>query len=312
MAAILVGCDDGLLDLAPNGRRRRIDHEGRRVTAAALNGPALWTILDGREIWRTDDVTGRIRHAGTVGNGLRANCIADTRAGVFVGTSEAHLFELVDQGGEYELRRDERFEDTDGRSEWHTPWGGPPDVRSISSSSSVSEETEAVYVNVHVGGIARTREDGDGTWEPTIDIHADVHRVLAVPGRVLAACALGLAVSGDRGDSWEMRTDGLHATYCRGLAVSGDTVFVSASVGPHGGRSAVYRGSIDGGAFERCEKGLPDWFGDNVDSAWLDASPGLCAFGTSDGRLFSSEDDGASWSEIASGISGLHCVVLTP
>ena len=306
MAAILVGCDDGLLNLASEGERMRVDHTGRRVTAAALKGLDVWAILDGREIWRTDSDTGRIRHAGAIGDGLRVNCVADTRAGVFVGTSEAHLFELLDRGGEYELRRVERFEDIDGRSEWHTPWGGPPDVRSI------SEESDTVYVNVHVGGIARTREDGAGTWEPTIDIHADVHRVLAVPGRVLAACALGLAVSGDRGDSWEMRTDGLHATYCRGVAVSGDTVFVSASVGPHGGRSAVYRGSLDGGEFERGGKSLPDWFGDNVDSAWLDAAPGLVAFGTSDGLVFASEDDGASWSEIASGISGLHCVVVTP
>src|SRR5436190_3491270 len=309
MATILVGCDDGLLDLAPNGEQRRVDHEGRHVTAAALQGRVLWTVLDGREIWRTDGDGGRVRHAGTIEHGLRANCLAETRSGMFVGTSEAHLLELLDRGGEYELRRVKRFEDAEGRSEWHTPWGGPPDVRSISSS--VSEDTDTVYVNVHVGGIVRTNDTGE-RWEPTIDIHTDVHRVLAIPGRTLAACARGLAVSDDRGDSWEMRTDGLHATYCRGVAVSGDTVFVSASVGPHGGRSAVYRAPLDGGEFDRCVKGLPDWFGDNVDSAWLDAAPGLVAFGTSDGLLFVSEDDGASWREIAKGISGLHCVLVEP
>jgi hypothetical protein len=304
MATVLVGCDDGLLEFSPRGERMAAEHAGRAVTAVAPEGPDIWTILDGREIWRTTPATGRMRSIGTIEDELRANCLAATPGGIFLGTSEAHLMRLLDRGQEYALERVEAFERVEGRTDWYTPWGGPPDVRSVSADDGV------VYANVHVGGIARTGDEG-ASWQPTIDIHADVHKVRAISGHVLAACALGLAVSEDRGNSWEMRTEGLHATYCRGVAISGETVLLSASVGPYGGRSAVYRGRLDGGPFERCREGLPGWFGDNIDSACLDATSDLAAFGTSDGGLFSSTDSGSSWSEVASGVSGLHCVLVT-
>lgn len=170
-----------------------------------------------------------------------------------------------------------------------------------------------MYVNVHVGGILRSKDHG-GSWHPTIDVDADVHRVLAAPGRVLAACARGLAVSEDGGDTWTTRTDGLHATYCRGVARSGSTVLVSASDGPRGGRAALYRGAVAGGPFERCVQGLPEWFSGNVDSPCLDAAPdaGLAAFGTADGRVFASTDEGVTWSDVAGGLPAPHCVLVIP
>ena len=57
-----------------------------------------------------------------------------------------------------------------------TPWGGHPAVRTIAAGA----EGE-LYVNVHVGGILRSDDDG-ASWRPTIDIRSDVHEVLAVPG----------------------------------------------------------------------------------------------------------------------------------
>jgi hypothetical protein len=296
---IYVGTGDGLMGFSPEGAAPTLQHPGRDVTAVAPEGSAVWSILDGRELWRTAD-EGGWTHAGTL-DGLRGNCVADTRAGVVVGTSEAHL-DRVEDGG---LERVRSFDAVRGRDEWYTPWGGPPDARSI------SEDDDTVYVNVHVGGIVRTKDEG-ATWEPTIDIHADVHRVWAIAGRVLAACARGLAVSEDRGDSWSLRTDGLDATYCRGVAVCGDAVLVSASNGPGGGHGAVYRGRLDGGALERCREGLPDWFDDNIDSYCLDAVPDLAAFATADGRVFASRDQGGSWAEVASDLPSIGCLLVMP
>jgi hypothetical protein len=131
---------------------------------------------------------------------------------------------------------------------------------------------------------------------------------------VFAACAWGLAQSGDRGDTWEYRTDGLHATYCRAVALVGDTVLVSASNGPRGGQSALYRGGAAGGALERCTDGLPESFDSNIDSLSLDAAPdeGVAAFGTADGRIFASTDEGGSWSQVAEGLPAALCLVLMP
>jgi hypothetical protein len=166
-------------------------------------------------------------------------------------------------------------------------------------------------VNVHVGGILRTEDRGE-TWISTIDIDADVHHVTTAEGLVLAASAGGLALSTNRGSSWTLRSDGLESPYSRAVAVCGDAVLVSASAGPRGGRGAVYRGDLKGGPLERCRTGLPDWFDDNIDSYCLDALPGgsFAAFGTSDGRVFVSEDNGAGWVELASGMPQVQRVLL--
>jgi hypothetical protein len=298
---VVVGTADGLRAFGVDGTPGERRFDGRVVTALGPQYPHLWAIVDGAEVWRTEpDGRWSLRASS---DGPRLTCIADVRAGYVVGTSEAHLRRVTGAG----LDAIDAFEHVAGRDGWYTPWGGPPDVRSI------SEDRRAVYVNVHVGGIARSRDEG-ASWEPTIDVDADIHRVWAEDGRVFGACARGLAVSADDGDTWEMRAEGLHATYCRGVARCGDAVLVSASMGPSGRRSAVYRGSADGGPFERCRSGLPEWFEANIDSLCLDAAPdrGVAAFGTGDGRIFLSDDEGSSWSQVASGLSGITCVTLLP
>jgi hypothetical protein len=121
-----------------------------------------------------------------------------------------------------------------------------------------------------------------------------------------------LAVSTDQGESWELRAEGLHSTYCRAVAICGDAVLLSASDGPRGGHGAVYRGRLDGGAFERCRTGLPEWFADNVDSHCLDALPELAALGTSDGQVYVSSDQGSTWARIAEGLPRVSRVLVLP
>lgn len=301
MARILVGTGDGLHRFDPSGARLGLEHTGRRVTAVAPEGWELWAILDGSEVWHTAGIDWWF-HAGDL-EGLAGTCLADTRAGVVVGTSDAGLFRVAGEG----LERLPGFDKIQDRGDWYTPWGGPPNTRSI------SEDRSAVYVNIHVGGIARSRDSGN-SWEPTIDIHADVHKVSTGHGRVFAACARGLAVSPDQGDSWTYRTEGLHAGYCRAVAICADTLLLSASTGPSGGKSAVYRTGVADGAFERCQAGLPEWFVDNIDSDWLDALPdgSLAAFASSEGAVYASGDRGATWSEVVSGLAPIQCLRVLP
>jgi photosystem II stability/assembly factor-like uncharacterized protein len=168
-------------------------------------------------------------------------------------------------------------------------------------------------VNVHVGGILHTDDHGR-TWNPTIDIDADVHKVATAEGIVLAACAGGLATSVDRGTTWTMRSEGLDAPYSRAVVVCGDTVLVSASNGPRGAHAGVYRGDLRAGAFERCAAGLPGSFDDNIDTFCLDAlnDGSFAAFGTSDGRLFGSDDAGSTWHELASDLPSVQHVLVLP
>lgn len=174
------------------------------------------------------------------------------------------------------------------------------------------ELDDDVYVNVHVGGILRSPDRGE-TWRPTIDIDADVHQVTTAEGLVLAACAEGLATSTDRGETWSFRTDGLEARYARAVAVCGESVLVSSSNGPRGGRAAVYRADRGGGGFERCLAG-PGWFDDNIDTSCLDALPDdpFAAFGTTDGRIYASTDAGSTWDELAAGLPPVRRVLVMP
>src|SRR5205085_6124137 len=105
-------------------------------------------------------------------------CLLPVDGTVMVGVAGAHLVRLTGAGL---AERVGSFDDVPGRDRWYTPWGGPPDTRSLAAAHGV------VYANVHVGGIARSR-DGGHSWEPTIDVDADVHQVLAADERVLAAC----------------------------------------------------------------------------------------------------------------------------
>ena len=88
---------------------------------------------------------------------------------------------------------------------------------------------------------------------------------------------------------------------------------LSASQGPRGGHAAVYRTGVSDGVFERCQVG-PGWFDDNIDTFCLDALRvgSLAVFGTSDGDVFVSEDAGATWAELATGLPSVNRVLVLP
>jgi hypothetical protein len=287
--------------------------DGHAVRALAPESwERLWAIVDARDIWRSDrDSTWtRILSLADVSGAadLEALCLADTRAneqgGILVGTRPGHLLRL---NAALDAEIIASFDNAPERSRWYTPWGAPADVRTI------TENDDSVFVNVHVGGVLRSRDEG-ATWQPTIDIDADVHRVVTGGGRVYAAGAYGLSVSDDCGESWQLHHDGLHARYCRSVAVCGDTVLLSASEGPGGRRAALYRSDLTASHFDRCRDGLPEWFTDNIDSLSLDALPGgeLAAAGTDDGEVYATTDRGASWSRVADGLGAIHCILVLP
>lgn len=299
MPRILIATRDGVRTFDEHGDEAAVQLAGRSVNAIVRDGSQLWAIVDRAEVWHAPD--GEWRHVAKV-DGFSATCIAMTDA-LHVGTSEARLFRLTGEA----LVPVGAFDAAEGRASWYTPWGGPPDTRSM------SEWGHDVYVNVHVGGILHTADHG-ASWNPTIDIDADVHQVATAEGLVLAACAGGLATSSDGGATWSMRTDGLDARYSRAVVVCGDHLLVSTSTGPRGGRASVSRAGLATGAFERCRTGLPEWFDDNIDTGCLDAlnDGSFAAFGTADGRMFGSDDGGVTWGELAAGLPSVEHALIVP
>jgi hypothetical protein len=296
---VLAGSGSGLVDVASGRVRALAGHDVR-----AIDGP--WAVLDGREVapWAGDG--GPRAGASVPPEDMALTCVAalpDPARAALVGSEGAHVFLYRGDGA---MQPVSSFDTAEGRPDWYTPWGGPPDVRSASSSP---EGT--LLVNVHVGGILRSTDEGT-SWQPTIDIHTDVHQVLALGGgRAVAACAAGLATSEDDGVTWAIHDEGLHATYARAVAVAGETLLLSVSAGPGGQEAAIYRRPLSGGPFERCGGGLPSDLGGNVDTAWLvGAGDGTAAVATKNGTVFVSRDEGATWETGGPAVPDLRCLVL--
>lgn len=251
---------------------------------------------DGRVLWHT--------HAGwtELASGPDLLCAVDAPGGLLIGTEGAHLTRVSPDG----LHRVASFEVVAGRDDWYTPWGGAPETRSLTRT-----DDNVLLASVHVGGIPRS-DDGGRTWHPTIDIEADVHQVRAVPGReevVLAAAAVGFCRSDDHGLTWRVIADGLHATYCRAVAVAGDAVLVSASEGPRGRESALYRRALKStDPFER----VTDWIEGNVDTHALDALDDQVVYGTRAGVVWQSLDAGTTWEILADDLAPITSISLVP
>jgi len=291
---ILAATTDGIFEWPNEVRSIR----GTEVNALALAGNLHYALAAPATVLH-DDGEGW-REIASVRD-VRANCLIPATSGLLAGTSDAHL--LKEDGGRFVTL--DAFESAPGRAEWFTPWGGPPDVRSLAE-----DDRGVIYCNVHVGGILRSG-DGGATWSPTIEIRSDVHEVTTTAEKVLAATAWGLASSSDRGDSWEFDDESLHATYARAVVVSGDVVVMSVSSGPRGDASTLYRRPLDApGSFVRCGGELPEWFAENIDTGCLAASGETVAFGTEDGELFLSDDSGETFTRVADNLASVRWVEL--
>jgi hypothetical protein len=240
------------------------------------------------------------------------SCCIAVGGAVFVGTDDARILRIDADGASHRLTGFDRVE---GRHTWYAggmmvdgQYRGPPlGIRSMAATCD-----DVLLANVHVGGIARST-DGGKTWRPTIDIDADVHQVCAHPSRpelVIAAAAVGLCVSRDGGATWTIENRGLHAPHCSAVAFGRNDIFISASVDPFSAQGAVYRRAIDGdGPLQRLGGGMPHWSAGKVDTDCIGTEGAMVALIDWSGRLYVSQDDGATWAAplmVAPGPSGLR------
>lgn len=311
MTSLATGTAHGLFELRRGQPSAAIQLGGNTVDVLVTDDSAWWAVVEGWELWRAPSHR-RWWDLQAIASSPRLTCLLSTPLGLFAGTAEGHLSRLGDDG---RLDPVEGFDHVEGRSEWHTPWGEPPATRTLSwAPDGDGGGAGTLYAGIHVGGIVFST-DGGQSWRPGgLDIHADVHQVLAgtAPGRVLAACARGLAVSEDGGETWRIDDEGLHATYSRAVAATARSVVLCASDGPDGKQAAIYRRPVDGnGPFERCREGLPEDLGGNVETGCLVSDGESLAFAAPNGQAYTSTDDGVTWTRLVEGLSEVRCLAIS-
>lgn len=228
---------------------------------------------------------------------------------VFVGTDDAKILRVDPDGTQQRLTS---FDAVAGRDTWYAGsaiiegkrMGPPLGIRSMAATCDGS----ALLANVHVGGIPRSTDSGM-TWQPTIDIHSDVHQVCTHPRRpdmAIAAAGAGLCISRDAGAAWIIEQQGLHAHHCSAVAFGRNDIFVSAATSPFAAEGAVYRRAINSnGPLHPLGGGMPQWTDGIVDTDCIATRDSMVAVIDRSGRLYISHDDGASWSHPVDPIDGV-------
>src|ERR1039458_8712584 len=276
-ATILAGCDVGFFAKHPSESWAMV--EGRGVQLDAGSG---WF-----EVARLERGTGLV--AQPLSNG-----------GLLIGTTGAHVVRVNDG----DVKRLVSFDVVPGRDLWENPAAaGRPDVWSFASDGG------EVFVSVHVGGLWRSRDDGD-SWTNVLAPATDVHQVAATNGVVAVAAEQGFGLSHDGGDSWSWTTDGLHAPYLQCVALTDNAVDLGASSGPFADDAAVYRASPPGSKFELRSFGLPDAF-ESIGPYHLVAENDRVAVAPWLGNtVFASQDVGATWTPVAQDFPAIHSLAI--
>jgi len=249
-----------------------------------------------------------------------AHCFAELDGRLFIGAADARVFGMPADGGE--PHRLDSFDAIPTRESWDTPWGGPPDVRSLAV---IDGPEPAIYADIHVGGIVRSFDLGASWSQAPGSLHRDVHRVSTHPDRpdmVLAATAQGCFISRDRGESWEGHLEPFGPrSYQRCIVADTgdpDLMLCTASRGPHphgesGCEAMVFRSEDGGATWAATHSGLPEHFHYNINTHMLAASPerpGVFAFHDDLQSVYLTDDGARSWRPVASCLTDVTAAIV--
>jgi len=292
---IATDADVHYLDTTRRDARAEALWQGAPVACVAEGKGCRVVVLVGGEVRARAGRKTRRMHAGIPEPICSLLILRVEPLDLLVGTEEARLYRLTNDGP---AERVESFDELECRRGWHTPWGGPPAVRSLARSSD-----GWVYADIHVGSIMRS-PDGGHSWEPVRpDLDEDVHQVAtsaAAPARVYANTARGVYVSEDHGEAWLGRAADLGGRYGRAVAVHPhrpDVVLASVSDGPHGDdvHAGLFRSTDAGRTWRHVVEGFPATSRDNIDTFAVGFSGEGVAWAIAGNTLYRGSGGGARW-----------------
>lgn len=248
---------------------------------------------------------------------------------IWAGCEPTSLWRSTDRGASFSLERG--LWDHPHRPQWAPGFGGAA-VHTV-----VPRDESTVVVAMSTGGVYRTEDDG-GSWNPTNtgisarflpdpypEFGQCVHKVAADgvdSTRLYAQNHHGVYRSDDDGHVWTSIADGLPSDF--GFVIlahptRAGTAWVLPLVAdaeriPPDGELRVWRTEDAGATWSVSESGLPDgcWTVVLRDAADVVVSPGsqtaAVVFGTRDGCVYVSDDEGRTFAQLAAHLPDVLCV----
>jgi photosystem II stability/assembly factor-like uncharacterized protein len=291
------------------------------AAASEWHGSAVWRSKDRGETWTLSSEG--IGYAESDPRKVsKVSSLAARNDRVLVGVEAPGIFRSTDGGETFSLLT--TLEGQPGSEAWDDPANQPPGHLGISGLTLDTDDDARFWAIVQGVGMFET-SDGGTSWTPrNRGLRADwprvheevgfcVHRMVrADDTRMYQQNHVGMHRSDDLGHTWTEITEGLPSEF--GFAAAAhphdrDTFYVVPLDPGHGrtmpeGKATVWQTRDAGSSWRPLRDGLPQQdaylgvlrLGMTVDTY---DSPGLY-FGSSTGQLYASNDEGATWSEIAS------------
>jgi hypothetical protein len=308
--------------------------EGQRMLVGATSthfGPGVFASEDGGRTW-SEAVAAPVRFPE--GLGASVERIWQIQPGaqpgvVYAGTEPSALFRSTDGGRSFELVRS--LWDHPHRTDWGAGFGG----QAIHTIVPHPTDADTVTVAMSTGGVYRTT-DGGASWSPSNkgikayffpdpwpEFGQCVHKVArdsGDPDRLYLQNHHGVYRSEDDGRSWSSIADSLPTDFgltmlahpSRGGVAYNWPITADGERIPPGRACRVFRTEDAGKTWSPLTAGLPQQqYYDVVlrDGMCADgAEPAGVYFGTRNGEVYASADEGDSWSLVAGHLPSVLCV----
>ena len=278
------------------GRTTPLANAAARLSASPALTQRAYLAAYEAGVYRTDDGGSTWQHLPAYPTPYAHSVLAHANDAqtVYAGSEPAAVFRSSDGGESWQ--ECSGFGKVPEASQWYFHGDRASHVRELRTST---QSPGTIYAGIEVGGVVRSR-DGGATWEQLHGIHDDIHLVdlnPALPQRMYVATAEAPFRSDDGGDHWELINDGLERPYTLHItSAPDDAELVLVSVSSSAGRNnpQFYR-SVNGGR----AWGLIKEIGSNGDMVvaidWDPGNHSRVYAGTNAGRLFCSNDRGATW-----------------